>query len=68
MKGNDADFHEDFGADYKEICYSLGPWQNFTKVFGRNPLLWFFPFRSGEEESGLFEEYEDVYIKEMEEH
>jgi hypothetical protein len=33
--------------------YDLGKYRNFTKVFGRNPLVWFIPFYPNYEGKGL---------------
>ena len=45
------------------IVYNEGTYKNFTDVFNGNPIFWFFPVFRNEKCDGLFEEYEDKFLK-----
>ena len=53
------------GLENKKIHFDEGCGKNFTNVFNRNPLLWFFPFNSNFEGDGLFEEFEKQNLGEL---
>lgn len=53
------------GLESKKINFDEGCGKNFTNVFNRNPLLWFFPFNPNFEGDGLFEEFEKQNLGEL---
>lgn len=30
----------------KDHPYNFGIWKNFTRIFGKNPIFWFFPYNT----------------------
>ena len=64
LKENSED-NEKEEEQTQKINYSNGIYNNFVIVFNKNPLLWFFPLSINQEVSGLYEDYEDFYIKEV---
>lgn len=48
---------------FRNLKYDEGCYTNFVAVFNRNPFLWFFPVNRNEEQDGLFEKFENVYME-----
>lgn len=53
-----------FPSSKTKNIYDMGPYRNFTNVFGRNPLVWFIPFFHNRNGNGyVFETNNNFYIK-----
>ncbi len=53
-----------FPSSKTKNIYDMGPYRNFTNVFGRNPLVWFIPFFHNKNGNGyVFETNNNFYIK-----
>jgi hypothetical protein len=53
-----------FPSTKTKNIYDMGPYRNFTNVFGRNPLVWFIPFFHNKNGNGyVFETNNNFYIK-----